>query len=112
MKGKQEASSLVSSIRKKLIIFKLQKYFRFSRLGGLLFDKEVRALVSFFTSGTSWSIREKFFRLTQMATILNLESVEEIQDFQENWKFSSSEIKQILQLRVDFISEEIKRLRL
>ena len=47
-----------------------------------------------------------------MATILNLESVEEIQDFQENWKFSSSEIKQILQLRVDFISEEIKRLRL
>ena len=47
-----------------------------------------------------------------MATILNLESVEEIQDFQENWKFSTSEIKQILQLRVDFISEEIKRLRL
>ena len=87
-------------------------HFRFSRLGGLLFDKEVRALVSFFTSGTSWSIREKFSKLTQMAIILNLESVEEIQDFNENWKFTQQEMKQILHLRVDFIGEDIKRLRL
>ena len=74
--------------------------------------RDCSRMVSFFTSGTTWSIREKFSRLSQMATILNLESVEEIQDFQENWKFSPMEMKQILNLRVDFINEDIKRLRL
>ena len=73
--------------------------FKFSRLGGLQFDREVRSLVSYFTSSSTWSMREHFLRLNQVATILNLESVGEIKDFEENWKITTSEIKQILHLR-------------
>ena len=45
------------------------------QLGGLQFDKELRVLVGYLTSVTTWTIRDKFARLTQMATILNLEKV-------------------------------------
>lgn len=47
----------------------------FSQLGGLQFDKELRSLVAYLTTVTTWTIRDKFARLTQMATILNLERV-------------------------------------
>ena len=73
--------------------------FKFSRLGGLQFDREVRSLVSYFTSSSTWSMREHFLRLNQVATVLNLESVGEIKDFEENWKITTSEIKHILHLR-------------
>ncbi|CAF99558.1 unnamed protein product [Tetraodon nigroviridis] len=53
----------------------------FSRLGGLQFDKELRSLVAYLTTVTTWTIRDKFARLTQMATILNLERVTEILDY-------------------------------
>lgn len=46
-----------------------------SKLGGLQFDKELRSLVAYLTTVTTWTIRDKFARLTQMATILNLERV-------------------------------------
>ncbi|XP_067007439.2 conserved oligomeric Golgi complex subunit 4 isoform X2 [Anabrus simplex] len=90
----------------------------FNRLGGLVFDKEVRALVSYLTSSTSWSIRDKFSRLTQIATILNLEKVSEIADYWGSnsgpltWRWTPTEIRQILSLRSDFRSEDIKRLKL
>ena len=45
------------------------------QLGGLQFDKELRVLVGYLTSVTTWTIRDKFARLTQMATVLNLERV-------------------------------------
>ena len=45
------------------------------QLGGLQFDKELRSLVAYLTTVTTWTIRDKFARLTQMATILNLERV-------------------------------------
>ena len=82
---------------------------KFSRLGGLQFDREIRSLVSFFAA---WSMREKFSRLNQIATILNLEAVSEINDFHENWKLTTTEMKQTLALRVDFNAEEVKKLRL
>lgn len=47
----------------------------FNRLGGLVLDQEVRALASYLTAATSWSIRDKMVRLTQIATLLNLEKV-------------------------------------
>lgn len=48
------------------------------QLGGLQFDKELRSLVAYLTTVTTWTIRDKFARLTQMATILNLERVTQI----------------------------------
>lgn len=47
----------------------------FNRLGGLILDQEVRVLSSYLTGATSWSIRDKMVRLTQIATLLNLEQV-------------------------------------
>ena len=39
------------------------------------FDRELRSLISYLTSATTWTLRDKFARLTQMSTILNLEQV-------------------------------------
>lgn len=48
------------------------------KLGGLQFDKELRSLLAYLTTITTWTIRDKFARLSQMATILNLERVNRI----------------------------------
>jgi conserved oligomeric Golgi complex subunit 4 len=45
------------------------------QLGGLQFDKEVRALMTYLTNATSLAIRDKFQRLTQVSTLLSLEKV-------------------------------------
>ncbi|XP_049774280.1 conserved oligomeric Golgi complex subunit 4 isoform X2 [Schistocerca cancellata] len=90
----------------------------FNRLGGLVFDKEVRTLVSYLTSTTSWSIRDRFARLTQIATVLNLERVSEILDYWGSnsgpltWRLTPTEVRQILSLRSDFRGDDIKRLKL
>jgi hypothetical protein len=90
----------------------------FNRLGGLVFDKEVRALVSYLTNTTSWSIRDKFARLTQMATILNLERVNEILDYWGSnsgpltWRLTPAEVRLVMALRTDFRIDDIKRLKL
>ena len=70
-----------------------------------MFDKEVRALVSYLTSTTSWSVRDKFARLTQMATVLNLEKVTEISDYWGSnsgsltWRLTPTEVRQVMSLR-------------
>ncbi|XP_033074865.1 conserved oligomeric Golgi complex subunit 4 [Trachypithecus francoisi] len=90
----------------------------FNRLGGLQFDKELRSLIAYLTTVTTWTIRDKFARLSQMATILNLERVTEILDYWGHnsgpltWRLTPAEVRQVLALRIDFRSEDIKRLRL
>ncbi|CAL1534730.1 unnamed protein product [Lymnaea stagnalis] len=90
----------------------------FNRLGGLQFDKELRSLVGYLSSVTTWTVRDKFARLTQMATILNLERVSEIMDYWGQnsgpltWRLTPTEVRQILALRIDFRSDDIKRLKL
>ena len=59
------------------------------------------------------SVREMFARLTQMATILCFESVEEMSDYWRderesiNWRLSPAEIETILKLRRDFSEANI-----
>ncbi|KAF2904327.1 hypothetical protein ILUMI_01855 [Ignelater luminosus] len=89
----------------------------FNRLGGLVLDKEVRALASYLTTTTTWSVRDKFARVTQIATILNLERVSEISDYYGNegsltWRLSPPEIRTIMGLRSDFKSDDVRRLKL
>ncbi|XP_021025842.1 conserved oligomeric Golgi complex subunit 4 [Mus caroli] len=90
----------------------------FNRLGGLQFDKELRSLIAYLTTVTTWTIRDKFARLSQMATILNLERVTEILDYWGansgplTWRLTPAEVRQVLALRIDFRNEDIKRLRL
>jgi len=76
---------------------------RFSRLGGLLLDREIRSLTSFLTSVTTWSVRDRFARLSQMATILNLETAAEMAEVWGGggvtWRLAPNEVRQLLALR-------------
>lgn len=88
----------------------------FNRPGGLILDKEIRSLASYLTSSTSWSIRDKFARLMQIANILSVEKIEELIDYcgadSISWRLTPNEVKKILLLRVDLRSDDIKRLKL
>ncbi|KAF9590294.1 hypothetical protein IFM89_032302 [Coptis chinensis] len=107
---------VIDFIVKGLEVIMMQK--RFSQLGGLQLNRDVRALVSHFSSMTQRTVRDKFARLTQMATILNLEKVSELLDFWgENsgpmtWRLTPAEVRRVLGLRVDFKPEAIAALRL
>ncbi|KAE9460203.1 hypothetical protein C3L33_07897, partial [Rhododendron williamsianum] len=107
---------VIDFIVKRLEVIMMQK--RFSQLGGLQLDRDTRALVSHFSSMTQRTVRDKFARLTQMATILNLEKVSEILDFWgENsgpmtWRLTPAEVRRMLGLRVDFKPEPIAALKL
>ncbi len=79
---------------------------KFSRLGGLMLDREVRSLVSFLTGAAAWGVRDKFARLTQMSTLLNLEDVSEMTDVWAGggggavtWRLTPAEARQLLNLR-------------
>ena len=90
----------------------------FNRLGGLQFDKELRSLIQYLTSITEWTVRDKFARLSQVATILNLEKVQELLDYWGGnsgpltWRLTPGEVRTILALRSDFRNEDIQRLKL
>nr|XP_043625281.1 conserved oligomeric Golgi complex subunit 4 [Erigeron canadensis] len=107
---------VIDFIVKRLELIMMQK--RFSQLGGLQLDRDVRVLVSHFSGMTQRTVRDKFARLTQMATILNLEKVSEILDFWgENsgpmtWRLTPAEVRRVLGMRVDFKPEAIAALKL
>ncbi|XP_021297102.1 conserved oligomeric Golgi complex subunit 4 [Herrania umbratica] len=107
---------VIDFIVKRLEVIMMQK--KFSQLGGLQLDRDTRALVSHFSGMTQRTVRDKFARLTQMATILNLEKVSEILDFWgENsgpmtWRLTPAEVRRVLSLRVDFKPEAIAALKL
>lgn len=107
---------IIDFIVKRLEVIMTQK--RFNQLGGLQLDRDARTLVGHFSSMTQRTVRDKFARLTQMATILNLEKVSEILDYWgENsgsmtWRLTPAEVRRILGLRVDFKPEAIATLKL
>ncbi|XP_047175736.1 conserved oligomeric Golgi complex subunit 4-like [Vigna umbellata] len=107
---------IIDFIVKRLEVIMMQK--RFSQLGGLQLDRDARALVSHFSVMTQRTVRDKFARLTQMATILNLEKVSEILDFWgENsgpmtWRLTPAEVRRVLGLRIDFKPEAIAAVKL
>ncbi|XP_055681003.1 conserved oligomeric Golgi complex subunit 4 [Lutzomyia longipalpis] len=92
----------------------------FNRLGGLVLDQEVRALSTYLTGATSWSVRDKLARLTQIATILNLDRVAELSDYYNpsdtsttpTWRLTPNEIRTIMALRIDFRVDDIKKLKI
>ncbi|CAI9274724.1 unnamed protein product [Lactuca saligna] len=107
---------VIDFIVKRLELIMMQK--RFSQLGGLQLDRDVRALVSHFSGMTQRTVRDKFARMTQMATILNLEKVSEILEFWgENsgpmtWRLTPAEVRRVLGMRLDFKPEAIAALKL
>lgn len=84
--------------------------------GGLILDKEIRSLASYLAAATSWSVRDKFARLTQIATILSIEKVEELADYcgadAIAWRLTTTEVRHIASLRIDLKPEDIKRFKI
>lgn len=73
-------------------------------MGALQLDKETRALVSFLSAATTWTIRDRLVRLTQIVTLLNLETLSEIAEYwgpnaSVTWRLTPVEVRQILALR-------------
>ncbi|GAQ80078.1 Golgi transport complex protein [Klebsormidium nitens] len=107
---------IIEYIVKRIEVIMTQK--RFNQLGGLQLDRDARTLVGHFSGMTQRTVRDKFARLTQMATILNLEKVSEILDYWgENsgpmtWRLTPAEVRRVLGLRVDFKPEAIAQLKL
>ncbi|XP_020807314.1 conserved oligomeric Golgi complex subunit 4 [Drosophila serrata] len=96
------------------------KKISFNRLGGLVLDQEVRALGSYLTGATSWSVRDKMTRISQIATLLNLDKISELSEYwspennkeMSTWHLTPNEVRTFLTLRSDFRIEDIKRLQL
>ena len=98
--------SILGHVAKRIEALLLQK--QFNQLGGLLLEKDVRNMVSYTSALSQRTVRDKFARLSQMATLLNLESPAEVLDYWgENaesmmWRLSPFEVKRVLKLRVEF----------
>lgn len=109
-------AALVDSVVARLEAIFWQK--RFNWLGGLQLERDVRALVNHLSEQTARTVRDKFARLTQMATVLNVEAAEEVLDFWgENagaitWRLTSVEVRRALSLRADLKPEAIQALKL
>ena len=75
-------------------------------MGAVQLDKELRVLVGYLSATSAWTIRDRFTRLTQMATLLNLDKLAEIHDYwgpsnaaSITWRLTTAQVRQVLALR-------------
>ncbi|KAH9890716.1 COG4-domain-containing protein [Cubamyces lactineus] len=78
---------------------------KYSELGAIRFDHDLRAVVAYLSSQTVFGdIRDKFVRLQQIATLLNLDSEEDVDEFYNGsgiaWQLSQQEARAVANLRV------------
>jgi hypothetical protein len=110
-------NTLLSSLA-NFVVKRLEQHIflkKFSMWGGLLLDKDVRQLLAYFSSSTALSLRDKFSRLIQIATLLQIERPSEVSDYirdgtSGDWKLHETEVKKILALRSDFSPKDIAAL--
>ncbi|CAF0710418.1 unnamed protein product [Brachionus calyciflorus] len=115
-KNKETFTSLLASETAILLEKSILKC-SFSKYGGVQLDKEIRFLINYLTSQTSWSTREKFARLSQISILLSLENLNELFEYWNSplaitWRLTPNEIRQLLLLRSDFKAEEVRNLKL
>ena len=75
------------------------------QLGAIRFERDVRSIANYLSSQTNFGgAREKFTRLQQIATVLNLDDDEDAEDFYSNsgipWRLSKSEFNAVVELRL------------
>ncbi|KAL7411046.1 COG4 transport protein-domain-containing protein [Mrakia frigida] len=78
---------------------------KFTELGALRFDRDLRSIANFLSSQTAFGgSREKFIRLQQISTVLNLGSDEDAKEFWGQsgipWRLSRSEYDSVAALRI------------
>jgi len=79
--------------------------FKFTELGAIRFDRDLRSITTYLSSQTAFGdAREKFVRLQQISTLLNLDSEEDIDEFYNGsgiaWKLSAQEARVVAGLKV------------
>ena len=91
----------------------------FNAFAGLRADRDVRAISSYFSGKSRPStVRDVFGRLSQLATLVNLERPAEIYDIWGpnaggmTWRLSSTEVRRTLMLRTDFYQVAVRSLKL
>lgn len=77
----------------------------------------MRTLVSALADVTQRSVRDKFARLSQIATVLSLETVGELKEFWGadatiSWRLTETQVREVLSQRFDFDQSEIALLSL
>ncbi|RWS29980.1 Conserved oligomeric Golgi complex subunit 4-like protein [Leptotrombidium deliense] len=88
----------------------------YNKIGGLQLDRELRALIGYITSLTTWSLRDKFNRLRDIALVLSADTVSEVIEFFKEEKLdspsrlSAHEIPSFLRQRVEFSEEDIRKI--
>ncbi|EKM55831.1 uncharacterized protein PHACADRAFT_209352 [Phanerochaete carnosa HHB-10118-sp] len=78
---------------------------KYTELGAVRFDRDLRAITTYLSSQTAFGdVREKFLRLQQIATLLNLDSEEDVEEFYNgsgiSWKLNEHEARLVAGLRV------------
>nr|XP_019049350.1 hypothetical protein I302_03136 [Kwoniella bestiolae CBS 10118]OCF28280.1 hypothetical protein I302_03136 [Kwoniella bestiolae CBS 10118] len=77
---------------------------RFTELGAIRLERDVRAIANYLSAQTSFGgARDKFTRLQQIATVLNLDADEDPEEFWSNsgvpWRLSKTEYNSIIEQR-------------
>jgi len=90
---------------------------KFNQLGSLQFDRELRILQNYFSTVTQKTVRDKFSRLSQIASLLVLEKASEVLEYWGpesaiTWRLTPTEVRKVLALRIDFTPEAISSLKL
>ncbi|CAK0785054.1 hypothetical protein CVIRNUC_008259 [Coccomyxa viridis] len=109
--------ALVASLLQKVVdrLEATLRVKRFNQLGGLQLDRDVRHMVVTLSEVTQRTIRDKFAVLSQMGTLLSLESVAEVLDYWGSnaaWRLTDAQVREILGQRADFDPLEIASLHL
>jgi len=78
---------------------------KYTELGAVRFDRDLRAIIAYLASQTTFGeIREKFVRLQQISTLLNLDSDEDVDEFYNesgiSWKIGPHEARAIANLKL------------
>lgn len=78
---------------------------RFTELGAIRFDRDVRAVVNYLSTQSEYGgARDKFTRLQQISTVLNLDANEDLEEFYSvsgiPWRLSRVEYNEVASLRV------------
>ena len=74
------------------------------QLGAIRFERDVRSIANYLSTQTTFGgAREKFTRLQQIATVLNLDDDEDTEDFYSNsgipWRISKNEYNAVVEQR-------------
>ncbi|KAF7304762.1 Cog4 domain-containing protein [Mycena kentingensis (nom. inval.)] len=84
---------------------KLMMSFRFTELGAIRFDRDLRAITTHLATQTAFGdAREKFLRLQQFSTVLNLDADEDVDEFYNGsgitWKLSAQDARTVAALKL------------